>query len=183
MQKSADIASQMLATDEAATMIQKALKLTSLLPKPLNQTISKRLKLQLIGLPVRNLHGFNMIELTTSSNSKNSISRFSSSSGVGATGASNAAGLADEIITKSSRERSLTSTIRDFGKLNATPLFSTSTSGGISTPPVNAPNTPAAGSSVIEKNQPILQGILKKKAKWGARWKPVYCVIKNGIFR
>ena len=127
-------------------MIQRALKLTELFPPKIKGPYSKRLKLQLVGLPVRNLHGFNMDETELKV-------RF---------GAPGSNSLNDDTTLR--HQLNSTTSIPNLNSLSVLNQ--------------NAP----LDVRPTEKPESILQGLLRKRNKWG-RWHPIYCVLHNTSFR
>lgn len=78
MKKSADIAVQAFAIDEAALILQKALNFVEQVSDERKDAYIKKLKLQLIGLGTRNLHSFS---LRKPDKTMNKFRRFSSTVG------------------------------------------------------------------------------------------------------
>lgn len=60
MSQSAYISAQQVGTEEAAAVIQRALRFVERLDDERKQVYVKKLRLQLMGLPVKNLHGFSI---------------------------------------------------------------------------------------------------------------------------
>lgn len=166
---SADQATQLLSTEEAASLLRRGLQFLQQLSNPSKRIYEKKLKLQLMGLPVRNLHGYSIRD-QPGVNQIN-FKRLAQSQSI-------TANIIHPKVAHGHKNRSSTMSqaIKDFNlpsfsKVNTLSVdFSSNHRLSID----YSPDSPGRESK--------LQGILKRKSEWTGRWKSVYCVVRGNSF-